>query len=115
MNLILDNNSSLSSTSKLKELCIVAMPSFVLTLEAGVGNKTLPMLLLESSFHGSVNDWSSQMTVDASLTLQVGYYNSRLAMWEPLIEPVEVIEGNKSTYVPWELKLEVSSRISKFD
>lgn len=46
---------------KLKELCIVSMPSFVLTLEAGVGNKTLPMLLLESSFQGNVNDWSSQV------------------------------------------------------
>lgn len=47
------------------------------------------------------------MLVDASLTLQVGYYNSRLALWEPLIEPVAVTNETKTAYVPWELKLEV--------
>lgn len=38
----------------------------------------------------------------------MGYYNSNLALWEPLIEPVEVVEGGKSSYVPWEIKLEVA-------
>lgn len=46
-----------------KELCFLTMPSLVLTVEAGVGNKTLPMLLLESSFRGNVNDWSSKVSV----------------------------------------------------
>lgn len=48
---------------KLRELCIVSIPSFIFTLEAGVGNKTLPMLLLESSFRGNVNNWSSQVDI----------------------------------------------------
>lgn len=52
---------NVSDAPKLKELCIVSMSSFILTLEAGVGNKTLPMLLMESSFQGNVNDWSSQV------------------------------------------------------
>lgn len=38
----------------------------------------------------------------------MGYYNSQLALWEPLIEKVEVTQNNKTTYIPWELKLEVS-------
>ncbi|KAF2903862.1 hypothetical protein ILUMI_02321 [Ignelater luminosus] len=99
--------STLFATPKVKELCIVSLSSLIITLEAGVGNKTLPMLLLQSSFQGTVNDWSSQLSVDASLTLQVGYYNSRLALWEPLIEPVALTNETKTTYVPWELKLEV--------
>lgn len=37
----------------------------------------------------------------------MGYYNSRLALWEPLIEPVEVEKDGKVQFVPWELKLEV--------
>lgn len=51
------------STLKKRELCILTIPSLVLTLEAGVGNKTLPMLLLESSFQGNINDWSSEVGV----------------------------------------------------
>lgn len=38
----------------------------------------------------------------------MGYYNSKLALWESLIEPVEVNKAGKSTYVPWEIKLEVA-------
>lgn len=48
------------------------------------------------------------MSIEASLTLQMDYYNSELALWEPLIESVEVTKNNKSDYVPWELKLEVT-------
>lgn len=43
--------------------------------------------------------------------MQMGYYNSRLAMWEPLIEPVEIINNNKKAqpnFQPWELKIELS-------
>ncbi|XP_044259687.1 vacuolar protein sorting-associated protein 13 isoform X2 [Tribolium madens] len=94
--------------SKTQEMCIISMPSIILTIEAGVGSKTFPMLVLESSLKGHVNNWSSQMSVEASLTLQMNYYNSRLALWEPLIEPVEVTNSNKPKWVPWELKLEVS-------
>lgn len=84
------------------------MPSIIITIEAGVGSKTLPMLVLESSLKGNVSNWSSQMCVEAGLTLQMNYYNSRLALWEPLIEPVEVTNSNKPKWVPWELKLEIS-------
>lgn len=52
---------SVFAVTRKKELCFMTIPSFVLTVEAGVGNKTLPMLLLESSFQGNVNDWSSQV------------------------------------------------------
>ncbi|KAJ8953002.1 hypothetical protein NQ318_015363 [Aromia moschata] len=105
-------NQTISNTEiarpALQELCIISMPSVVITIEAGVGNKTLPMLLLETSFKGSARNWSSQMSVEASLTVQMGYYNSRLALWEPLIEPVEIIKDDKLFYAPWELKLELS-------
>lgn len=44
-----------------KELCIVTVPLIVITLEAGVGNKTMPLLLIESGFEGNVNDWSTRV------------------------------------------------------
>lgn len=104
----LETIESEAAVIRKKELCFMTIPSLVLTIEAGVGNKTLPMLLLESSFQGNVNDWSSEISIDTSLTLQMGYYNSSLALWEPLIEPIEVVQAGKSSFVPWEIKLEVT-------
>lgn len=46
--------------------------------------------------------------IESTLAMQMGYYNSSLALWEPLIEPVEVVAENVVTYHPWELKLDVS-------
>lgn len=42
------------------ELALVSAPTILLTLEAGVGNKTLPMLLLHVGFQSSINDWSTK-------------------------------------------------------
>ncbi|ERL94108.1 hypothetical protein D910_11390 [Dendroctonus ponderosae] len=45
----------------LQELCIISMPSIVITLEAGVANKTLPFLLFETSLKGCAKNWASQL------------------------------------------------------
>lgn len=47
------------------------------------------------------------MNVEATLKVQMAYYNNRLALWEPLIEPIQIGKGNEVTFKPWELKLEV--------
>jgi len=38
----------------------------------------------------------------------MAYYNSRLALWEPLIEPVEQLKDGKLIHCPWELRADVS-------
>lgn len=38
----------------------------------------------------------------------MAYYNSYLALWEPLIEPVETIKDGKTTQSLWELQAEAS-------
>ncbi|KAK9701873.1 SHR-binding domain of vacuolar-sorting associated protein 13, partial [Popillia japonica] len=96
-----------SKTKILNEICFVRLPALIITVEAGVGNKTLPMLLMESHFDGKIRNWSSNMIMDATLTLQLGYYNSVLAVWEPLIEPVEDKDSTNG-YKPWELKMDVT-------
>lgn len=45
----------------LQELCIISMPSIVITVEAGVANKTVPFLLFETTLRGSAKNWSSQL------------------------------------------------------
>lgn len=51
-----------NAITKLKEICLISMPTLIITVEAGIGNKTLPMLMLKSGFQGNVKNWSSQVT-----------------------------------------------------
>jgi len=45
------------------EVCLISIPSIVFTIEAGIGTKTMPMLLTECTFNGSVNNWSSKVSL----------------------------------------------------
>ncbi|KAK0157380.1 hypothetical protein PV328_011128 [Microctonus aethiopoides] len=101
-------SDSVDITSYKPELAIVSVPNILLTIEAGVGNKTLPMLFLHSGFRSNVNDWSKDnMSIDATISVIMAYYNSRLALWEPLIEPVESVKNTEKHSEPWELKMNI--------
>ncbi|XP_069621703.1 intermembrane lipid transfer protein VPS13C isoform X2 [Ranitomeya imitator] len=73
------------------------------TLECGLGHRTVPMLLVESTFTGAVKNWTSFMNVTADTTLEVHYYNEIFTVWEPLIERVD--NGKRR----WNLKLEMKN------
>lgn len=47
---------------KKSEVCLISIPSILFTIEAGIGTKTMPMLLTECTFNGSVNNWSSKVS-----------------------------------------------------
>nr|XP_025857823.1 vacuolar protein sorting-associated protein 13C isoform X2 [Vulpes vulpes] len=83
-----------------EENCAVAVESVQVTLECGLGHRTVPLLLAESKFSGNIKNWTSLMAATADMTLEVHYYNETHAVWEPLIERVE---GKR----PWNLKLDV--------
>nr|XP_034187905.1 vacuolar protein sorting-associated protein 13 isoform X3 [Osmia lignaria] len=90
------------------ELAIISAPTILFTLEAGVGNKTLPMLLLHIGFQSNINDWSTKsMSIESTMSLVMAYYNSCLALWELLIEPIEGIKKGKRVSTPWELKTKI--------
>uniref|UniRef100_A0A8B9KTF7 Vacuolar protein sorting 13 homolog A n=1 Tax=Astyanax mexicanus TaxID=7994 RepID=A0A8B9KTF7_ASTMX len=86
--------------------------SICLTLEAGVGHRTVPMLLAKSSFHGDVKNWSSTSLLMHFLVnlLQVNYYNEIMGVWEPLLEPLE--DDTKDGFRPWTLDLKVRSMVN---
>ncbi|MBZ3889115.1 Vacuolar protein sorting-associated protein 13C [Sciurus carolinensis] len=84
----------------IEENCSVTVESVQITLECGLGHRTVPLLLAESRFSGSIKNWTSLMAAAADMTLQVHYYNEIHAVWEPLIERVE---GKRQ----WNLKLNV--------
>uniref|UniRef100_A0A8C0J913 Vacuolar protein sorting 13 homolog C n=1 Tax=Chelonoidis abingdonii TaxID=106734 RepID=A0A8C0J913_CHEAB len=81
----------------------VSVQSVQITLECGLGHRTVPLLLIESAFSGTLKNWSSLLGATADLTLEVHYYNETYAVWEPLIER---IDGGRK---PWNLKLEIKT------
>ncbi|XP_054626113.1 intermembrane lipid transfer protein VPS13C isoform X2 [Dunckerocampus dactyliophorus] len=74
-----------------------------ITLESGLGHRTVPLLLAESSFNGTAQNWSSLLQLKANMTLEVNYFNEVHAVWEPLIERVD--SGTRR----WNLDLEIKS------
>ncbi|XP_076012416.1 intermembrane lipid transfer protein VPS13C isoform X2 [Genypterus blacodes] len=73
------------------------------TLESGLGHRTIPLLLAESSFSGTAKNWSSLLHLSADMTLEVNYFNETHAVWEPLIERVD--NGRRR----WNLELEMKN------
>ena len=49
----------------------VDINSICVTLEAGVGHRTAPMLLAKSSFHGNVKNWTTLINLYSRLNLEV--------------------------------------------
>uniref|UniRef100_A0A1A8GA63 Vacuolar protein sorting 13 homolog C n=1 Tax=Nothobranchius korthausae TaxID=1143690 RepID=A0A1A8GA63_9TELE len=73
------------------------------TLESGLGHRTVPLLLAESSLNGVARNWSSLLQLKADMTLEVNYFNETHAVWEPLIER---LDGGRRR---WNLELEVKN------
>ncbi|XP_025764030.1 vacuolar protein sorting-associated protein 13C isoform X7 [Oreochromis niloticus] len=72
------------------------------TLESGLGHRTVPLLLAESSFNGSAKNWSSLLQLRADMTLEVNYFNETHAVWEPLLERVD--GGRRRWNLEFEMK-----------
>uniref|UniRef100_UPI00358EE903 intermembrane lipid transfer protein VPS13A-like n=1 Tax=Myxine glutinosa TaxID=7769 RepID=UPI00358EE903 len=88
------------------ELMELIVESLTVTLEAGVGHRTVPLLLTEAKFSSTVWNWSSLLHADGKLTLEILYYNELLAVWEPLLEPMFLNENDL-----WQGKKNEHSRI----
>uniref|UniRef100_A0A3Q2FD83 Vacuolar protein sorting 13 homolog C n=1 Tax=Cyprinodon variegatus TaxID=28743 RepID=A0A3Q2FD83_CYPVA len=81
------------------EGCSVSFPQSVqMTLESGLGHRTVPLLLAESSLNGVAKNWSSLLHLTADMTLEVrlsfrraGHLrlinNSLVMLWEILVIP----------------------------
>lgn len=90
------DSSTPAAASTMDEQAIINIKNMIIKLEAGVGNITTPLLLLESSFNCNVMNWSGpRMSALGSMTLEMAYYNSGLALWEPVIEPVIFPNGRR--------------------
>ncbi|XP_077456591.1 intermembrane lipid transfer protein VPS13A isoform X1 [Stigmatopora argus] len=82
--------------------------SICITLEAGVGHHTVPMLLAKSSFQGDVKNWSTLINLNSELNLEVHYYNEVVGVWEPLLEPLE--DDSTDGFRPWRLEFKMKTK-----
>ncbi|ROI74411.1 Vacuolar protein sorting-associated protein 13A, partial [Anabarilius grahami] len=86
----------------------MSIQSICLTLEAGVGHRTVPMLLAKASFQGDVKNWSTLINLHCHLDLEVNYYNEMMGLWEPLLEPLD--DEEKDGFRPWTLALKMKKK-----
>ncbi|XP_029472303.1 vacuolar protein sorting-associated protein 13A isoform X2 [Rhinatrema bivittatum] len=89
----------------------MSIDSIIVTLEAGVGHRTVPMLLAKSSFFGDVKNWSTLINLYSQLELEVHYYNEMLGVWEPLLEPLEIEKSDE--FKPWSLEVKMKKKSRK--
>ncbi|XP_019410461.1 PREDICTED: vacuolar protein sorting-associated protein 13A isoform X1 [Crocodylus porosus] len=85
--------------------------SVIITLEAGVGHRTVPMLLAKSSFSGEVKNWSTLINLHSQLELEVHYFNEMFGVWEPLLEPLEIEKSDD--FKPWTLGIKMKKKAKK--
>ncbi|CAH0605439.1 unnamed protein product [Chrysodeixis includens] len=105
-----DASVEMTASAPVGEICLLSCPSIITSLEMEIGNETIPVLVMQASLTGQVRDWSSDFYMESTWAMQVSYYNIARAVWEPLIEPVEVLKDYQYKHVPWELKMEVVMR-----
>ncbi|KAE9550830.1 hypothetical protein FO519_005958 [Halicephalobus sp. NKZ332] len=89
------------------EVATFVVNKFVITLEAGTDEETIPMILVESSMRATAKDWSTRLSCDAATQLQISYYNEGFSVWEPVIEPVLKNKDGQPVWEPWSLTMTV--------
>ncbi|XP_028433878.1 intermembrane lipid transfer protein VPS13A isoform X2 [Perca flavescens] len=107
-----EDTASLAPLIPQGESLQVIIKSICLTLEAGVGHHTIPMLLAKSSFQGDVTNWSTLINLHSELNLEVHYYNEVMGVWEPLLEPLE--DETRDGFKSWRLKLKMKKKPVKY-
>ncbi|XP_048662741.1 LOW QUALITY PROTEIN: intermembrane lipid transfer protein VPS13A [Marmota marmota marmota] len=90
------------------EMMKLNIDSIFLVLEAGIGHRTVPMLLAKSCFSGEGKNWSSLINLHCQLELEVHYYNEMFGVWEPLLEPLEI--DQTEDFRPWNLGIKMKKK-----
>ncbi|XP_010951087.1 intermembrane lipid transfer protein VPS13A isoform X1 [Camelus bactrianus] len=93
------------------EMIRMNIDSIFIVLEAGIGHRTVPMLLAKSHFSGEGKNWSSLINLHCQLELEVHYYNEMFGVWEPLLEPLEI--DQTEDFRPWNLGIKMKKKAKK--
>lgn len=99
------------------EMAMVMMECLLVTLEAGSTTSPIPLIKLQSSVSANATGFRSQkLNLNGDLSMELAYYNPRLAVWEPLLEPVEIANNlGLPEHRPWTVHFEMTQDLSSED
>ena len=82
----------------------------IVTLEAGSGSRSIPLLKLQATTNITAEGFYGKiLSTSGDLTIEMVYYNPRLAVWEPVIEQIETFGmDGQSDFKPFTLNFEVN-------
>ena len=85
----------------------VKISAFELRLDNEINQKIFPAIAINATADAVITDWLADVSVSVELGLEASYYNDELAVWEPLLEPLECLHRS---YRPWVVKAQVMSK-----
>ncbi|XP_077977339.1 intermembrane lipid transfer protein VPS13A-like [Glandiceps talaboti] len=92
------------------ERLTIAVPKVYVLVELEVGNEHVQVMRLETAVEAKVQDWSRYLYMESEVQLEMSYYNEKLDVWEPLIEPVMEREND---YRRWEMNVKIKKAPSR--
>lgn len=104
------NEETFHAIRALQEHLKLTCDGFEIYVATGQKERATPLILLESRLAVSVDNWSQALDTKAILTLQASYFNSELASWEPVVEPVDCSHLGIGEHRPWEMNLSIKGR-----
>ena len=82
----------------------VNLVALELRLDNEINQKIYPAVAINCTAKAEIIDWLKDVMVTVEVGLEATYYNDQLAVWEPLLEPIET---SHKAFRPWVLKAEV--------
>ncbi|XP_012945076.2 vacuolar protein sorting-associated protein 13A, partial [Aplysia californica] len=94
----------LRPTSVPKENLKVTVQDINVYFEIETLDQHVPILCVHTALDAKLEEWSRKLHVEAEVHLEVMFFNERVSVWEPMVEPVMEKEG---MYRSWEMLVKV--------
>ena len=99
---VLDNSTKSEIENSKVEKIDLEIRNIDFKLDSEFKGKITPVLLFHSSVDAVLQNWSTQLELEATITSEASYFNEKLSTWEPLLEPSK--SRTSDNLVPLRLK-----------
>ena len=103
---VVENTEDSSIQDMSKESLDIEIRNIDLKLDSEFKGKITPVMLIHASAEAVVQNWSTQVEMVASFTTEASYFNEKLSIWEPLLEPAK--SPTTHNLIPFRFKAELN-------
>ena len=103
---VLENTEDSSMQDLNKESLDIEIRNIDFKLDSEFKGKITPIMLIHASAEALIRNWSTQVEMEASFTTEASYFNEKLSVWEPLLEPAK--SPTTHNLVPFRFKAELN-------